>query len=170
MCNQWKTVVQLAKEKYWTTRLQNTNTQNICQCLRLSDTHCKPLPPLDGIDDFQGKCDTLLNTLFPPQTEDRPPLPLNFLKRHNHPITHYNIVTTNEIDKVICHLNYASAPGHDRITYECIAKFHSACPSALPYLFDALFRYRAFPDSWKIARCVVIPKLGNPSYMTPKAY
>jgi hypothetical protein len=63
-----------------------------------------------------------------------------------------------------------SAPGHDRITYELIAKFHSACPSALPHLFDALFRYEAFPESWKIARCVVIPKPRKPSYTTPKAY
>jgi hypothetical protein len=59
MHNEWKTVVQLAKEKYWTTRLQNTDTQNIWKCLRLSDTHCKPLPPLDGIDNFQGKYDIL---------------------------------------------------------------------------------------------------------------
>jgi hypothetical protein len=69
ICSQWKTVVQLAKEKYWTTRLRNTDTQNIWKCLRLSDTHSKPLPPLDGIDDFQGNCDTLRNALFPPQTE-----------------------------------------------------------------------------------------------------
>jgi hypothetical protein len=162
--------VQLAKEKYWTTRLRNTDTQNIWKCLRLSDTHCKPLPPLDGIDDFQGKCDILRDALFLPQTEARPPLPPNVMKRHNHPITHYDTVTTNEIDKVIRNLNYASAPGHDRITYELIAKFHSACPSALPHLFDALFRYKAFPYSWKIARCVVIPKSGKPSYTTPKAY
>jgi hypothetical protein len=40
----------------------------------------------------------------------------------------------------------------------------------LPHLFDALFRYEAFPDSWKLARCVVIPKPGKPSYMIPKAY
>jgi hypothetical protein len=162
--------VQLAKEKYWTTRLRNTDTQNILKCLRLSDTHCKPLPPLDGIDDFQGKCDILRNALFPPQTEARPPPPPNFVKRHNHPITQYDTVTTSEIDKVIHNLNYASTPGHDRITYELIAKFHSACPSALPHLFDALFHYETFPDSWKLARCVVIPKPGKPLYTTPKAY
>jgi hypothetical protein len=40
----------------------------------------------------------------------------------------------------------------------------------LPLLFDALFRYEGFPDSWKLAQCVVIPKPGKPSYMTPKAY
>jgi hypothetical protein len=80
------------------------------------------------------------------------------------------MVTTNEIDKVIRNLNYASTPGHDRITYELIAKFHSACPSALPHVFDALFQYKAFPDSWKIAQCIVIPKPGKPSYTTPKAY
>jgi hypothetical protein len=168
--NQWKTAVQLAKEKYWTTRLQNTDTQSIWKCLRLSNTHCKPLPPLGGIDDFQGKCDILRNALFPPQTEARPPLTPNFVKRQNHPTTHCDTVTTNEINKVIRNLNYASAPRHDRITYELIAKFHSACPSALPHLFDALFRYEAFPDSWKLTRCVVIPKPGKPSYMTPKAY
>jgi hypothetical protein len=162
--------VQLAKEKYWTTRLRNTDTQNIWKCLRLSDTHCKPLPPLDGINDFQGKCDILRNALFPPQTETQPPLPPNFVKRHNHPTARYNTVSTNEVDKVIRNLNYASAPGHDRITYELIAKFHSACPSALPHLFDALFRFQAFPDSWKIAQCIVIPKPGKPSYTTPKAY
>jgi hypothetical protein len=80
------------------------------------------------------------------------------------------MVTTNEIDKVISHLNYASAPRHDCITYELIAKLHSACPSALPHLFDTLFQYKAFPDSWKIARCVVIPKPGKLSYTIPKAY
>jgi hypothetical protein len=158
------------KEKYWTTRHQNTDTQNVWKCLRLSDTYCKPLPSLDGVDNFQGKCNILWNALFPPQTEAQLPLPLHFMKQHNHPITHYDMVTTTEIDKVIRFLNYASAPGHDRITYKLIAKFHSACPSALPYLFDALFWYRAFPDSWKIAQCVVIPKLGKPSYITPNAY
>jgi hypothetical protein len=92
------------------------------------------------------------------------------VKQHNYPTTHYNTVTTNEVNQVIRSLNYASAPGHDRITYELIAKFHSACPPALPHLFDALFQYEAFLDSWNLTRCVVIPKPGKPSYTTPKAY
>jgi hypothetical protein len=92
------------------------------------------------------------------------------MKCHNCPITHYDTDTTNEIDKVIHHLNYASAPRHNRITYKLVTKFHSTCPSALPHLFDALFRYEAFLDSWKIAQCVVIPKPRKLSYTTPKAY
>jgi hypothetical protein len=59
VCNKWKTTVQLAKEKYWTTPLQKTDPQNIWKCLRPSDTHHKPLTPLEGVTDFQGKCDIL---------------------------------------------------------------------------------------------------------------
>jgi ribonuclease HI len=85
-------------------------------------------------------------------------------------ITHYHMVTTDEIDKVIRNLNYVSVPGHDRITYQLIAKFHSTYPSTLPHLFNTLFWYEAFPDLWKIARCVVIPKPRKPSYTIPTAY
>jgi hypothetical protein len=51
-----------------------------------------------------------------------------------------------------------------------MAHFHTTLPNALPHLCDTLFRESAFPEAWKLAHCLVIPKLGKGSYTIPKCY
>jgi hypothetical protein len=71
---------------------------------------------------------------------------------------------------MIRHLNYTLAAGHNGITYKVIAHFHRTLLIALPNLFDELLRYSAFPNAWKLMRCIVIPKASKASYMIPKSY
>jgi hypothetical protein len=119
--------------------------------------------------DFQGKCDILHNILFSLQIDNYPPLPPNFVKYHTTPTCHYTPVTLVVVNNMILHLNYASSSGHDGISDRVIAQFHNALPSVLHNLFDTLFCHSGFPNTWKEACCIVIPKPGKASYTIPKS-
>jgi ribonuclease HI len=86
------------------------------------------------------------------------------------PASHYTPITLAEVNNVIRHLNYASSSGHDGISYRVIAQFQNALTPALRNLCDVLCRHSAFPDTWKKACCVVIPKPGKTSYTTARSY
>jgi ribonuclease HI len=63
-----------------------------------------------------------------------------------------------------------SAPGHDRTKNIALKNFHQAFPHVLPTLFTAMFRFSVYPDEWKLALCVVIPKPGKTRYDSAKSY
>jgi ribonuclease HI len=167
--SKWSTMVRNAKTAYRIHQLEATSTRTVWKTIKHHNTHHKPIPPLDGRSDFQGKCDVLRKALFP-DTQQRIPLSPNLLPSKKD-LRHYTSgVTAYEIKLAIAHLKYGTSVGPDNISYGTLRRFNEATPQHLPYLFTACLRYAAHPPEWKTANCVVIPKPGKKSYSHPKSY
>jgi len=169
--HKWSTMVRNAKTAYRIHQLEAASTRTVWKTIRHHNTHHRPIPPLEGRSDFQGKCDALRTALFPEiDTEDWTPLPPNLLTSRKDLRHHTRDVTANEIQLAISHLKYGTSVGPDSITYDTLRRFNDAAPHLLPHLFTACLRHAAHPPEWKTANCVVIPKPGKKSYSHPKSY
>jgi ribonuclease HI len=82
----------------------------------------------------------------------------------------FHAVSRAEVDRVIARLNYGSAVGPDKISYEAVCRFHACLPHVLPKTFTDLFASAIHPTEWKDAHCVVITKPGKRTYQTVSAY
>jgi len=167
--SKWSIMVQNAKTAYCIHQLENASTRTVWKTLKHHNTHHKPIPPLDGRPDFQGKCDVLREELFP-DTVQRTPLPADLLTSKKD-LRHYKSgITAYEIQLAITHLKYGTSVGPDNITYSTLHRLTEAAPHLLPYVFTACLKYAVHPPEWKTANCVVIPKPGKKSYSHPKSY
>jgi ribonuclease HI len=167
--SKWSMMVRNAKAAYRVHQLESVSTRTVWKTIKYHNTHHKPVPPLDGRTDFQGKCDALRKALFP-DTAQRIPLPPNLLTSKKD-LRHYmNNITAYETQLAISHLKYGTSVGPDHITYDTLRRFHEAAPHLLPDLFTACLRYATHPPEWKTANCVIIPKPGKKSYSNPKSY
>jgi hypothetical protein len=63
--SKWLNMVRNAKTAYRIHQLESVSTQTVWKMIKHHNTHYKPIPPLDGRSDFQGKCDVLRKALFP---------------------------------------------------------------------------------------------------------
>ena len=57
--SKWSKMVRNARTAYRIYQLETVSTQTVWKTLKHHNTHHKPIPPLDGRSDFQGKCDIL---------------------------------------------------------------------------------------------------------------
>jgi hypothetical protein len=108
--------------------------------------------------------------LFPPVDSPASSLPPDFVSTETDLRYKFFPVSRTEVDYVIACLNYGSAVGPDKISYEAVRCFHACLPHMLPQIFTDLFPSAIHPAEWKDAICVVIPKLGKGSYQTESAY
>jgi hypothetical protein len=162
---QWRVMLAQAEDDHYAHTLANTEHRNVWR-----HAHRRPIPPIDGAEDFQGKCNAFRDALFPPA--DIPPeiLPPNFVSSKGYLRDEFRAVSRTEVDHVIARLNYGSAVGPDKISYEAVRRFHACLPHVLPRVFTDLFTSTTHPTEWKDAHCLVIPKPGKRTYQTPSAY
>ena len=74
-----------------------------------------------------------------------------------------------EILSVIKKLKKNKAPGHDGINNSTVKNLPSKIIILLTYIFNAIFRLSYFPNSWKSAMIITIPKPRKPPD-TPESY
>jgi hypothetical protein len=154
----WNTAVQRANERYWHKRLAETNQQTVWKVIRKHNTHYKPIPPLNGVSTFEGKCQVLRTALFPdPAIQIFDLAPDTILSKCD-PRKEISAIASSKIWNTLKRCKTDTAPGPDQITYSTIRTFHSAVPAILPALFNAIYKYEIIPDEWKASNCVVIPK------------
>jgi len=168
-CSKWSTMVRNAKTAYRIHQLEATSTRTVWKTIKHHNTYHKPIPPLEGRSDFQGKCDVLRAALFP-NTLQPTPLPPNLLTSKKDLCRYTNSVTVFDVKRAIAHLKYGISVRPDNITYDTLRRFNEAAPLLLPQLFTACLKYVAHPPEWKTANCVVIPKPGKKTYSHPKSY
>ena len=130
--------------------------------------HTKAIPPLAGQESFEDKCQILCTTLFPlpnPGT-DAPDLkpPLQDLQNSSRNIT------CSEISSSIKLCNRKLACGYDKIPYLLMEKAHSFRPDLRTNLFQSCIKFGYFPNIWKHANCMVIPKGGRRNPNSPNSY
>jgi hypothetical protein len=155
-----------ARDNYNARRLTETDHRNVWRTIKHHHAHRHPIPPIDGAEDFQEKCNAFRTTLFPPA--DNPPevLSPNLVSSEADLRDEFHPVSRAEIDHIIARLNYGSAVGPDKISYEAVRRFHACLPHILTRVFTDLFTSTTHPTEWKDAHCVVIPKPGKRTYQT----
>jgi len=79
-------------------------------------------------------------------------------------------ITTSEIQMAVNRCNRHSACGHDRVPFEVIARAHKCRPDLLSNLFAASALVGHFPEEWKHANCIVVPKGGRRDPCSPRSY
>ena len=105
-------------------KLQQTSPQDVWKVLRyLKPAHTKPIPPLQGLNSFEDKCQILRTALFPPPTPGIDILNLQEPKANLRNST--SNITGSEICQAIKKCNQNAACGYDRIPYLVIEKAHN---------------------------------------------
>ena len=79
-------------------------------------------------------------------------------------------IQDSEMDYAFRRMKDKKAPGPDGIPVRALKEFKSLIQDHLAYIAQASMVFGHYPQSFKEATCVVIPKPGKPSYNEPKAY
>jgi hypothetical protein len=167
---QWRRMISQARDDYHAQRLAETDHRNVWRTIKRHHAHRRPIPLIDGAEDFEDKCSAFRNTLFPSADATPAALPPDFVSSKADLRDDFHSVSRAEIDYVVARLNYGSAVGPDKISYEAVRRFHACLPQVLPRVFTELFASATHPSEWKDAHCVVIPKPGKSTYQTASAY
>ncbi|GJQ82629.1 hypothetical protein Trydic_g9936, partial [Trypoxylus dichotomus] len=77
--------------------------------------------------------------------------------------------TKSEIEAIVKNLKRKKATGQDGITSEAIKNLPSEGVAAITYIINAILKLGHFPDTWKVAKVIMIKKPGKPSNDT-KSY
>ena len=150
-------------------KLQETCAQDVWKVLQKPrPTHTKAIPPLEGKESFEEKCNILRTSLFPLPTPgtDIPDLKEPHMDLRNSTAE----ITCSEIFTSIKYCNRKSACDYDRIPYLVIEKSHNYRPDLHTNLFQSCMTYAYFPKIWKHANCIVIPKGGWRNPHAPNSY
>jgi hypothetical protein len=155
-----------ARHSHNARRLAEIDRRNVWMTLKQRQAHRRPIPPIDGAKDFQPKCNAFRTALFPPAEVPPDAPPSDFVSSKADLCEQFYPVSRGEIDHVIARLNYGSAVGPDKISYESVRRFHACLPHALSRIFTDLLASAIHPTEWKDAHCVVISKPGKGSHQT----
>jgi len=77
--------------------------------------------------------------------------------------------SAEEVLSVIKKLKKNKSPDHDGINNSTVKNLPPKTIILLTYIFNAIFRLSYFPNSWKSAMIITIPKPGKPPD-TPESY
>lgn len=69
--------------------------------------------------------------------------------------------TASELKSAVSHLRNNKAPGQDKIPSEALKRVHNAHPDYLLEVYNRLARENVFPEEWKRATVVLLPKPGK---------
>ena len=70
-------------------------------------------------------------------------------------------VKAREVQRIIRNLKDKKTPGYDRINGKILKEFPPKATRLLTIIINAIFRLNYFPDQWKVAQIVLIPKPGK---------
>ena len=76
------------------------------------------------------------------------------------PIKHFNMA---DIKREIELMNPKKSPGYDLITAKVLKQLNDPPIRLITYICNAVLRLGVFPDTWKVAQIIVIPKPGKPA-------
>jgi len=86
------------------------------------------------------------------------------------PIQHMNELDPQVVKSAIWRIRTTSAPGTDGVTPGILRKAWPALRDNIMSLFDRCLQDGRFPECWKTARLVIIPKPGKDDYGEVKSY
>lgn len=68
------------------------------------------------------------------------------------------IITPNDINEIIKHLNAHKSPGPDNINNKMLKNIPLNVVTNIAKIINACFKFSHFPDKWKLATVIMIPK------------
>ena len=83
--------------------------------------------------------------------------PLNFSEAANSKAYYNEDFTMKELESALASVGETS-PGIDGVAYSMIKNSHHSFRAQLLHVFNEIYQKRVFPDSWKIAAIIPIPK------------
>ena len=110
----------------------------------------RPLPSLD-----LHEANLVISDLFPIRAD---PLPPNFAENENFP---FDPVGKPEREYVLSRLKPRKAPGIDSVPGEAVELLIRKFPTAFDDMMNRIFATGIWPDAWKTARLVLVPKAGS---------
>jgi hypothetical protein len=118
------------------------------------------------IDDDQEKAKVLLEAFFPPlpDIQDAPQM----YTQQSEPLP-MEPITPHEIEIALMHMASWKAPGQDGLPVVVWQRVWLAVRHWVVEIFQASLRLSYFPNPWKVARIVVLPKGGRDPSL-PKSY
>ena len=139
-----------------------------------------PIPPIslrkpDGTHTVSSvdTASTLLNKFYPDDTEHNDSESQIQLRRHATipPDTENDkLFTLNEIINNLKNMNANKAPGPDHLTADICLKFTLEFPNIILDVFNRCFTLGYFPEQWKVAKVVALPKSNKNNYIDISGY
>lgn len=160
-----KLAIKKAKATAWEEALMDLDRDPWGRPYRAVMNRFKPrAPPLTRTMD-SGFRERMLRTLFPAEEGDEPPFPTQDTEES----WDENMeVTAHEVERAAKKIGNRKAPGPDGI-HGKVLKIASSIMDRIAQVFTQCLREGYFPDEWKEATLVLIPKEGKPKD-SPSAY
>ena len=153
------------KEDVWavTNRLLKTSTYTTPSTLSANGTHTK---------NSEETANLLLSSFYPDDTSDTLPEHSTIRRlSENSPVTPDDVeFTLEEIEAALKSMSTKKAPGPDHLTADiCVAAFN-VCPTLFFDLYNSCLKLSHFPNIWKTAQVVTVPKPGKSDYNDVASY
>jgi hypothetical protein len=168
---QYHRAIRDAKRRHWKEFLDNTdNIWKAARYLEPRERSFGMIPTLctadRTIDDDQEKAKVLLEAFFPPlpDIQDAPQM----YTQQSEPLP-MEPITPHEIEIALMHMASWKAPGQDGLPVVVWQRVWLAVRHWVVEIFQASLRLSYFPNPWKVARIVVLPKGGRDPSL-PKSY
>lgn len=161
------------KQDHWKQYLTDLDDKNLFNAARFTDGPSPPsfIPPLRApngtvTSDPSEQADLLFaGTSGPTTTIDLSDIPPNA----DRPRSSASF-TAGEASHVINGLKPSKAPGPDKIPSKVLQLGGSRLASCIANIANGCLDLGYFPTQWKIAKSVILKKVGKPDYSNPGAY
>jgi ribonuclease HI len=165
--NNYFQAVKQAKRDHWNNFLEKEDPKSIFKAMNYTKDYQNPkLPSILGRDTFQGKCDILRQTLFPPP----PSAPEPDWNNYRAAGWHWPDLTQPELENACSAKIKGKTPGPDHITQDIILHAYNAIPDVFFTIYSNLLDIGYHPSCWKQATGVILKKAGKRDDTVPKAY
>src|SRR5271156_3885936 len=165
--NNYFQAVKQAKRDHWNNFLEKEDPKSIFKAMNYTKDYQNPkLPSILGRDTFQGKCDILRQTLFPPP----PSAPEPDWNNYRAAGWHWPDLTQPELENACSAKIKGKTPGPDHITQDIILHAYNAIPEVFFTIYSNLLDIGYHPSCWKQATGVILKKSGKRDDTVPKAY
>lgn len=178
--NEVKGMLDEHRNENWNKKLETIQTEDnslwkITKALTRRNE--RRIPPIQGANTIhttdKDKAEAFANTLteqYQPNNmineriETEVKNSLNMLNYEDNNNT--EVVTTNEIKKILKSLNTRKAPGWDGVTNAALKNLNEDAIQCITHLTNAIYKHKYFPEAWKLAVTVMIRKPGKPANNT----
>jgi hypothetical protein len=168
--NSYFHAIRQAKKTDWQTFLSSAKGKDVFTAYKYTKPRRVERTPILNFQgqqaiDFQTKCQTFRQAMFPPPPEapPAPPIPPG-------PILQWPTVTPAEIADAIQTSAPNKAPGPDGMPFLLLQKAHQAAPQLFNTLYPPLIENGYHPLCWRQATGAILKKQNKPDYTAPKAY
>ena len=172
----YKRAIRVAKAKSWNLFLesiQNNEIHKAARYVKQGNTPTPFIPPLTKADGSRTsspgeQAQVLFDQLLKGESHSRVTSQTSY--QYSYADGTFPEVTSWEVCRALSKLKEGKATGPDGISVTVLAQFWEVLERPLTNIARASLRLGYFPECYKTATCIVIPKQHKKSYKDPKSY